>query len=123
MTAKYWGVATWNGQQWDVRIEDYDQGHRGDTTADNLELVTKNASAILAFDFGCHPDHLAIGREIRLPVPIDDCLNAAEGFVASAADCLQGALSALQQAGLTKADIATVLAERKLDATTARCRA
>lgn len=120
MTIRYWAIATWNGEQWDVRIEDYDERHRGDTQADNLELVTKNASAILAFDFGCHPDHLAFGREIRLPAPIDDCLNAAEGFVASAADSLQGALSALRQSGVPEADIATLLAARKLDATTAR---
>lgn len=38
MTIKYWAIATWNGKQWDVRIEDYDQRHRGDTVADNLEL-------------------------------------------------------------------------------------
>jgi trans-aconitate methyltransferase len=119
VSIKYWAIATWNGQQWDVRIEDYDERHRGDTQADNLELVTKNASAILAFEFGCHPDHLTLGREIRLPAPVAEALDAAEGFIASAAACLCGANTALRQAGVPEADIATLLAERKLDATTA----
>jgi hypothetical protein len=47
------------------------------TAADNLELVTKNAGAILAFEFGVHPDLLEVRHRNPPTSPARQSLSTA----------------------------------------------
>lgn len=113
---KYWALATWDGQCWQIRIEDYDEIHRADTTAQTLAEVGPIASTVLAVMFGCHPDHVEMSVEARLPDTVTTSLRAAEGLVAQATPHVQSAVIGLRHAHVPDRDIATILAARPLTA-------
>jgi hypothetical protein len=115
-TAKYWAITQWDGHQWLVRVEDYDEVHRGDTTARRLDQVAPNASAVLGAQFGCDSSLVEVAVEARLPDQLEDALQAAERYVAHAAIEVESFVAALRQTGLPGHDIATLLAVRSLHA-------
>ncbi|MGH9209201.1 MAG: hypothetical protein ACRD2C_00800 [Acidimicrobiales bacterium] len=114
--AKYVALPSWDGQQWLVRVEDYDYVHRGDTTAGRLEQVGPNASLLLAAHFGCDPSHVRVSVEPQLPKEIEHALQVAEGHVADAARHVDAVVAALRQADMSGHDIAALLTERALQA-------
>jgi hypothetical protein len=118
--AEYVALPSWDGQQWQVRIEDYDYVHRGDTTAGRLEQAGPNASLLLAAHFGGAPSHVTVSVEPQLPKEIEHALQIAEGYVAEAVRHLEAAVTALRQAEMSGHDIAALLAVRTLRAATQR---
>jgi hypothetical protein len=113
---KYWALATWDGQQWQVRIDDHNEMHRADTTASTLAEVGPIASMVLAALFGCHPDHIAVSVEARLPDTVTTSLRAAEGLVAQATPHVQSGITGLRHQRVRDSDITTILAARPLTA-------
>jgi hypothetical protein len=113
---KYWALATWDGERWQVSIDDHSDMHRADTTAPTLAEVGTIASRVLAAMFGCHPDHIAVSVEARLPETVTASLRAAEGLVAQAAPHVQSAVIGLRHERLPDSDIAVILAARPLTA-------
>lgn len=113
---KYWAIATWDGRRWQVRIEDHDELHRADSIAERLAEVGPNASAVLAAMFGCHPDHMPVSVEARLPATVLASLRAAEGLVAQATPHVESAVIGLRHANVPDSDITAILAARPLTA-------
>jgi hypothetical protein len=114
--AKYVALPSWDGQKWQVRVEDYDYRHRGDTTAGRLDQVAPNARLLLGAQFGCHPDLLEVSVEPALPEEIENALQVAEGYVAEAARHVDAVVAAMGQANVCGHDVAAVLDERSLHA-------
>lgn len=112
--ATYVARPSWDGQQWQVRVEDYDDVHRGDTTAGRLDQVGPKAAALLAAQFGCLPSHLRVSVEPELPKPIAYALQVAEDSVAAAARQVEDVATALRQGNVPGHDVAAILAERAL---------
>lgn len=114
--AKYVALPSWDGQQWQVRVEDYDYQHRGDTAAGRLDQVGPNASVLLAAQFGCEPSQVTVSVEPELPKEIDHALQVAEGHVAEAARQVEAVVMALRRGNMCGHDVALLLAERVLRA-------
>lgn len=114
--AEYVAIPWWDGQQWLVRVEDYNEVHRGDTVAERLAQVGPNASVVVGALFGCDPSIVQVSVEPRLPKEIEYPLQVAEGHVADAARDVEAVVVALRQANMAGHDIAAVLSERALQA-------
>jgi hypothetical protein len=110
--AKYVALPSWDGQQWAIRVEDYDYIHRGDTTARRLDQVAYATSVLLAFQFGCHPSHMRVSVEPCLATEIDDALDRAAAHSGHPASEIKAVAAALRQANMCRHDIALLLAER-----------
>lgn len=113
---KYWAIAHWDSteRQWWVRIEDWDDHHRGDTTAPTLGQVAVNASMVLATLIGFL---VPVTVEAHLPDEIAGTVQGIERLIADAARQLDTVVGALRQAGMSGHDIAAFFAARPLSVT------
>lgn len=114
--AKYVAIPSWDGQQWRIRIEDYDGVHRGETTAVRLEQVARAASRWLNASFGIYQYPFEVSVEPRLPEQVDGALEVADAHVAKATREVEAVVTGLRQAHMSGQDIAALLAERALTA-------
>lgn len=114
---KYLALAAWNGRWWDVRVVDYDDRLRVQTTAERLEDVGTNAAASLAGQFGCKPEQLTVPVKVVLPDEVTPFLDTAERHVALAGTSLGPVVEVLRRQGMRGQDIAAVLAMRALTVT------
>lgn len=114
--AKYIAIPTWDGEQWQVRIEDYDYEHRGDTIAVRLMRVAPRASALLSATFGVYPHPIKVSVEPHLPEQVEAALQDAEGQGPNATRHLDAIVAGLRQTNMSGDDIAAILAERALTA-------
>lgn len=112
--AKFVALASWDGQQWQVRVEDYDDVHRGDTTAGRLDEVPQSVRVFLIDQLMVYLPDLPVWVEPQLPKPIQYALQVAEDYVAEAARQVEDIATALRQANVPGHDIAAILAERAL---------
>jgi hypothetical protein len=112
--ARFFALASWDGQQWEVRVEDHDDVHRGDTTAGYLDEVPDSVRVVLIDQLGGYVPDLPVWVEPQLPKPIQYALQIAEDHVADAARQVEDVATALRQANVPGHDIAAILAERAL---------
>lgn len=115
--SKYFAVASWNGRCWDVRVMDYDDRHRASTTAERLEYVQQNASAVLGFEIGCLPEQVNVPVQVVLPETVGPFMDTAERHVAIASTCLGTVVDLLKQHGMPHEDINALLSMRALAVT------
>ncbi|MGH9213049.1 MAG: hypothetical protein ACRD2C_20615 [Acidimicrobiales bacterium] len=112
--AAYIAVPSWDGQQWQVRVQDWNDQHRGDTSAPRLDQVAPNAALLLGARFGCDPDLLAVSVEPELPKEIEHAFEVAEAYFAQGANDVEAAITALRQIDVCGHDIAAIVGERDL---------
>lgn len=114
--AKYVAIPTWDGQQWQVRIEDYDYEYRGDTTAVRLAQVGPKASDLLGASFGIYPHPIEVSVEPHLPEQVEAALQDAKARGPHATRQVDAIVAGLRQTNMSGHDIAALLAERALTA-------
>lgn len=112
--AKYVAFPTWDGQQWQVRVEDDDDEYRGDTSGGRLDEVPDSVRVFLAGQLGVYIPDMPVWVEPQLPDQVEHALQHAEGLVRHAAKEVDTVVAALLQAGMFGHDIAALLAERSL---------
>ena len=112
--AKYVALPTWNGQHWDVRIEDYDERHRSDTTACRLGQVRFTTRTTLGVLYGYPPSLDMVWVEPILPPEAETALAHAGSQPTPEPAKVATAAAALRDMGLCRHDIALVLSDRGL---------